>query len=64
MKIKLTLLSLVLTFSFLHTQAQDKEIQQLKVRMNALEKKVSTQDSMYKKLLNNDLPNSRNEVEK
>jgi hypothetical protein len=63
MKIKARFLLLALAFSFLCTHAQETDIQQMKVRMNALEKKVSIQDSLYKKLLNNDLPNSRNVVE-
>ncbi len=63
MKIKGTLLSLALIMAFLCAQAQEQDIELLKVRMNALERKVSVQDSLYKKLLHNDLPNSRNEVE-
>ncbi|MEI7981513.1 MAG: DcaP family trimeric outer membrane transporter [Bacteroidota bacterium] len=63
MKIQRTLLSLALGFTFLFSQAQEQDLKLLKVRMNALERKVSVQDSLYKKLLHNDLPNSRNEVE-
>jgi len=63
MKIKGTLLSLAMIMGFPFLQAQEQEIELLKVRMNALERKVSIQDSLYKELLHNDLPNSRNEVE-
>jgi hypothetical protein len=63
MSVKGTLLWLALIMSFLFSQAQEQDIESLKVRMNALEKKVSIQDSLYKKILHNDLPNSRNEVE-
>jgi hypothetical protein len=63
MNVKVTLLWLALIMSFLCSQAQEQDIESLKVRMNALEKKVSIQDSLYKKILHNDLPNSRNEVE-
>ena len=63
MNIKRALLSLALITSFLCSQAQEQDVESLKVRMNALERKVSVQDSLYRKLLHNDLPNSRNEVE-
>ena len=63
MKLKGSLLSLVLIISFQCLLAQEQDLTLLKVRMNALERKVSVQDSLYKKLLHNDLPNSRNEVE-
>jgi hypothetical protein len=63
MKTKGPLFSIALIILFLITHAQEQEIELLKVRMNALERKVSIQDSLYKKLLHNDLPNSRNEVE-
>ncbi len=63
MKIKGTLLLLALVIIFLCSHAQEQDLKLLKVRMNALERKVSIQDSLYRKLLHNDLPNSRNEVE-
>ncbi|MEI7500807.1 MAG: DcaP family trimeric outer membrane transporter [Bacteroidota bacterium] len=63
MKISRILFALVLISLYFHTHAQDQKLHQLYVRMNALERKVSMQDSLYKKLLNNNLPNSRNEVE-
>ncbi len=55
---------LVFILAFTGLKAQDQDYKVLSVRMNALEKKVSIEDSLYHVLLHNDLPNSRNEVEK
>jgi hypothetical protein len=60
---KHTLVALIFIISFLNTRAQDQELQQLKKRVDSLEKKLSVRDSIYKQIFAKELPNSRNEIE-
>ena len=57
------LLILVIVVSCLISHAQNQEIQQLNARVDALEKKLSAQDSALIQILKKNQPSSRNEIE-
>ena len=63
MKILRVLLILLLPASFSVSQAQDQEVKQLQARVDALEKKMSAQDSAFVQIIKRNQPSSRNEIE-